>query len=251
MRLEDQLAHLGLRAPRTVAEGVLLGTGLADGYARFDSPIGDVVVTFNPEGVSAVDLADEDFPRRFLDRFARPLIPADPPRGWSALIRDAIERGTPGRLPVDFRSVTDFQHQVLSQAARIPKGQVRPYLWLAHLVGRPQAVRAVGSTMAKNPVPLIIPCHRVVRSDGRIGAYSLGGVHNKVHLLEAEGTDPDWLEELARRRVRYVGSDTTGIFCHPTCSNARRITDRHLHEFSTRSEAEQAGYRPCQACQPV
>ncbi|MFQ5523254.1 MAG: methylated-DNA--[protein]-cysteine S-methyltransferase [Acidimicrobiia bacterium] len=251
MRLEDQLTRLGVQAPETVKEGVLLGTGLADGYRPFNSPIGAVIVTFNTEGVSSVDLADEDAPRRFLDRFGRPLIPSDPPPGWETLIQNAIERGAPGRLPVDLRSVTDFQHRVLSQAARIPKGQVRPYLWLAHRVGRPHAVRAVGSTMARNPIPLIIPCHRVVRSDGRIGAYSLGGPHNKVRLLRSEGTNPEWLEDLARRGVRYVGSDTTGIFCHPTCANARHITDRHRHEFRTRSEAEQAGYRSCEVCQPV
>ncbi len=251
MRLEDQLTRLRARAPETVSSGVLLGTGLADGYTRFDSPIGEVIVTFNPEGVSSVDVADDEAPARFLERFGRPLIPAEPPRGWSTLIANAIERGTPGRLPVDLRSVTEFQRRVLTRAAAIPRGQVRPYLWLASQVDRPRAVRAVGSTMAKNPIPLIIPCHRVVRADGRIGAYSLGGPHNKMRLLRYEGIDPEWLEDLARRGVRYVGSDTTAVFCHPTCSNARRITLQHHHEFHTRGEAEEAGYRPCKVCQPV
>ncbi|HIE21341.1 MAG TPA: methylated-DNA--[protein]-cysteine S-methyltransferase [Acidimicrobiia bacterium] len=251
MRLEDQLAQLGVRPPETVSEGVLLGTGLADGYRRFDSPIGPVIVTFNPTGVSSVDLDDGAAPERFAARFGRPLIPADPPRGWIRRIERAIERGAPADLPVDLRSVTHFQREVLLQAARIPKSQVRPYVWLAHQVGRPGAVRAVGSTMARNPVPLIIPCHRVVRADGAIGAYSLGGPENKQRLLQHEGTDPEWLEALARRGVRYLGSETTHIFCHPTCANARRIADRHRRELRDRLDATQAGYRPCEVCQPV
>src|SRR5690606_11331185 len=117
-----------------------------------------------------------------------------------------IENGTPADLPLDFRSVTPFRRSVLEMTASIPRGQVRSYGWLARRVGNDGAVRAVGSTMATNPVPLIVPCHRVVRTDGSIGAYSLGGAHNKRELLSQEGTDPDWLESLARRGIRFLGS---------------------------------------------
>ena len=75
-------------------------------------------------------------------------------------------------------------------ATTIPRGQVRPYQWLAQEAGKPGAARAVGSTMANNPVPLIVPCHRVVRADGSIGQYSLGGVENKRLLLAVEGWNP-------------------------------------------------------------
>lgn len=251
MNIEERLIQLQTPAPDGITEGVMLGTGLADGYAIFDSPVGDVIVAFNLTGVSAVDVADEGAVDRFTDRFHRKIIPAEPPRGWTDRIRHAIDRGRPGTLPIDFRSVTDFQRQVLEEAARIPKGQVRPYLWLAQHVGRPNATRAVGSTLARNPVPLIVPCHRVVLSDGHIGEYSLGGPHQKKKLLEHEGVSPDRLEELARRRVRFIGSDTTHIFCHPTCSNAGRITTKHQVEFQTGSQAADAGYRPCKVCQPA
>lgn len=251
MNIEKDLARLKTAAPDGITEGVLLGTGLADGYAVFDSPIGDVVVAFNLNGISAVDVADNQALDRFTGRFHRQMIQADPPRGWADRIRMAIDRGRPGTLPIDFRSVTDFQRQVLEEAARIPRGQVRPYLWLAGHVGRPNATRAVGSTMARNPVPLIVPCHRVVRSDGHIGEYSLGGPHQKRKLLEHEGVSPDRLEELARRRVRFIGSDTTHIFCHPTCSNARRIAATHRVEFRTGGQAAEAGYRSCKVCQPA
>ena len=139
---------------------------------------------------------------------------------------------------------------MLEITAEIPTGEVRPYSWLAKEVGNPGAVRAVGSTMARNPVPLIIPCHRVVRTDGQIGAYSLGGVHNKRVLLDSEGTRPDDLEQLASRGIRLWGSDTTRVYCNPTCRHARRITSAHRVEFRGRAEAENAGYRPCEVCRP-
>ncbi|MBT8197237.1 MAG: methylated-DNA--[protein]-cysteine S-methyltransferase [Acidimicrobiia bacterium] len=250
MSIENELAGLATPAPASVEDGALLGTGLVDGYRVFESPVGDVVVAFNPAGVSAVDLAEDAAMGRFEARFGRRLLEADPPRGWDSKIGRAIERGTPGDLAVDFRSVTQFQRSVLDVTAGIPRGEVRPYGWLAKEIGNPGAVRAVGSTMAKNPVPLIIPCHRVVRTDGHIGAYSLGGPHNKTALLDAEGTHPDDIEDLARRHVRYWASDTTGIYCYPTCRNARRITDRHRVELHSEDEADEGGFRPCKVCRP-
>ncbi|MBT8212865.1 MAG: methylated-DNA--[protein]-cysteine S-methyltransferase [Acidimicrobiia bacterium] len=250
MSIERELESLAVTAPVTVEEGTLLGTGVADGYAVFDSPVGEVIVAFNPTGVSAVDVAEDAAFERFGDRFGRRLLEARPPRGWDTKINRAIDKGTPGSLAVDFRSVTDFQHEVLDVAARIPRGEVRPYGWLAKEIGNPGAVRAVGSTMAKNPVPLIIPCHRVVRTDGHIGAYSLGGPHNKTLLLDVEGTHPDDIEDLARRHVRFYATDTTGIYCYPTCRNARRVTDRHRIELHSVDEAEAGGFRPCKVCRP-
>ena len=113
---------------------------------------------------------------------------------------------------------------MLLKALQIPRGEVRPYGWIASEIGHPAAVRAVGTALGHNPVPLLIPCHRVVRSDGHIGQYSLGGPENKRTLLEWEGADPDELERLAKAGIRYFGSDTTHIVCHPTCHHARRVT---------------------------
>ena len=118
-------------------------------------------------------------------------------------------------------------------------------------IGHPAAVRAVGTALGHNPVPLLIPCHRVVRSDGHIGQYSLGGPENKRTLLEWEGADPDELERLAKAGIRYIGSDTTHIVCHPTCHHARRVTDRHRITFRSMDEAARSGYRPCKICRPV
>lgn len=187
MNLKKELGRLVVAAPPGVGDGVALGAGLSDGFSVFESPLGPVVVAFNPLGVSAVDLFIEGFRERFEQRFRRELLEARPPRGWNDLIRRALGEGTPGSLPVDFRSVTPFQKLVLEETAAIPRGQTRSYGWLADRTGRPRAARAVGQTMARNPVPLVIPCHRVVRSDGRIGNYGLGGSDRKRVLLRAEG----------------------------------------------------------------
>ncbi len=95
-----------------------------------------------------------------------------------------------------------------------------------------------------------MPCHRVVRTDGTIGQYSLGGSVNKRTILRAEGLDPDGLEGLARSGIRFIGSDTTHIVCLPTCHNAKRITGSHRVPFRSMARAVDAGYRTCRACRP-
>jgi len=248
--IESKLGNLVGRLPVGMTEGIALGAGLADGYDIYESTIGDVAVTFNPQGVSSVDIADEAFATRFVDRFGRELIRAEAPSAWGRLIPAAIEAGTPGKLPVDLRSVTAFQADVLARTATIPKGEVRPYAWLAHEVNRPGAVRTAGSAVARNPIPLIIPCHRVVRADGHIGNYSLGGPGNKHDLLEHEGAHPDWLEGLDSRHVRLQGNTSTRIYCHPTCQAIRRSKAENVVDFRSLDQAERSGFRACELCRP-
>lgn len=248
--IATQLESLTVRAPRLLVRAVEVGTGLVDGYSRYGSALGDVIVTFNPTGVTSVDLDEGDPEGRFESRFGRRATPALPPRQWQAAIGRALEQGRPGSLPLDFGKLSEFQQTILRIATTIPRGQVRPYSWLAVQAGKPGAARAVGSTMARNPVPLIVPCHRVVRSDGRIGNYSLGGPDNKWSLLTWEGAEPGRLEDLASRGFRFVGSDSTGVFCHPSCAQARRISPAHLQRFRSIESAASAGFRPCARCRP-
>ncbi|MGB7860112.1 MAG: methylated-DNA--[protein]-cysteine S-methyltransferase [Acidimicrobiia bacterium] len=250
MSIEKQLSGLAGDLPEGLTEGVALGTGIADGFDIYESAIGEVVVTFNPDGVSSLDIADEGFQSRFNDRFGRRLIRAEAPRVWKSHIPTAIEAGRPGPLPLDLTSVTSFQAEVLARTATIPRGEVRPYAWLAKEAHRPKAVRAAGSAVAQNPIPLIIPCHRVVRSDGHIGNYSLGGPGNKHDLLEHEGTNPHRLEELAAHHIRVQGNVSTGIYCHPTCRAIRRSKVENVIDFRSFDAAEDSGYRPCQICHP-
>jgi O-6-methylguanine DNA methyltransferase len=154
-------------------------------------------------------------------------------------------------LPIDLDMLTEFERAVLRKTMEIPWGEVRPYAWVAREIGRPRAVRAVGSALASNPVPFVIPCHRVVRADGRIGEYGAGGPRAKRAVLAAEGVDAAELERLADHGVRYLGSDTTRIFCFPTCRHARRVTTHHEVRFRSGDDAAAAGYRPCKVCRPL
>jgi methylated-DNA-[protein]-cysteine S-methyltransferase len=87
---------------------------------------------------------------------------------------------------IDWRGYTDFRKQVLQITATIPYGVVQSYKWLATAAGRPAASRAVGGAMGSNRLPLIVPCHRVIRSDGNLGGFS-SGLAMKVKLLQLEG----------------------------------------------------------------
>jgi methylated-DNA-[protein]-cysteine S-methyltransferase len=101
---------------------------------------------------------------------------------------------------IDLSRLTLFQRRVLRKVQTIPAGVVRSYRWVAQAIGTPRAARAVGSALAKNPVPLLIPCHRVIRSDGRLGEYSAGGPSVKAKLLALEGMDLKSLTHPRNRR---------------------------------------------------
>jgi O-6-methylguanine DNA methyltransferase len=250
----DQLAALRATAPARVTERVLVETGFADRYAETGSPLGPIFVAWNGRGVSWLGTADEaaSFEATVAAHTGRPInrAAALPPRLARALARRlAGDRRV--RIDLDLRGATSFEVSVWRKALEIPRGEVRPYGWVAAEIGRPRAVRAVGTALAHNPIPLVVPCHRVVRSDGTIGQYSLGGQENKRRILAAEGLDTGRLEAEAASGVRFIGSDTTHIVCHPTCRDARRVTDRHRITFPSLAAAAAAGYRPCHHCRPV
>jgi O-6-methylguanine DNA methyltransferase len=252
--LETAMADLLTTAPPSLAEGVLLEVGLIDRYARFEAPIGSLVVAWNGLGVSTVEAAPDDatFEASHLARTGRRAVPAgELPKALGRAIARRLGGDRRVRIDLDLRGHTDFERDVWQKALEIPRGEVRPYGWIAAEIGRPKAVRAVGTALGHNPVPLIVPCHRVVRTDGSIGQYSLGGPANKRTILAAEGLDPDSLESAARSGLRYLGSDTTRVVCLPTCHNAKRITPSHRVPFRSLQAAAAAGYRPCRACRPA
>jgi O-6-methylguanine DNA methyltransferase len=252
--IEAALDELGIDAPDGLAERTLVAVGLADAYAPIDTVIGPIWVAFNGRGVSTVESAESGaaFEARVQTTRGRTAhrLAALPPR-----LASAIQRRLAGdrrvQIPLDLRGHSAFETDVWMKALEIPRGEVRPYGWIATEIGRPKAVRAVGSALGHNPVPLIVPCHRVVRSDGMLGQYSLGGPANKRTLLAWEGLDPDGMEDLARSGVRYVGSDTTRIYCLPTCHHAQRISARHRVLFRSAAAGTSAGYRACRVCRPA
>jgi O-6-methylguanine DNA methyltransferase len=259
--LEKDLRDLGrVRAPERFAERVLLAVGVVpggvDAYAPLETTVGALFVAWNAGAVSAVRRAgekggDDDFESWFAHRIGRRAVrAAQVPERLVAQVEDAIA-GRSRRLRFDLGRLSPFEQEVLRKTLEIPRGEVRPYAWVAREIGRPRAVRAVGTALGHNPIPVLIPCHRVVRSDGALGEYSMGGPEVKRAILSQEGVDADWLEALGARGTRFVGSRTTHVFCLPTCRHAQRIQEPNRVALRDESEARQAGFRPCTRCRPV
>jgi O-6-methylguanine DNA methyltransferase len=246
------LKRLGdVKAPAGFAERVLARAGVSDSYALFETVLGPVYVAWNRLGVSAamrVETAAE-FEAWFRKEIARELHRVDPPAELAAKIEDQLA-GT-RRLRFDLRELTPFSQAVLLKTLQIPRGQVRPYGWVAREIGHPAAVRAVGTALANNPIPYFIPCHRVIRSDGVIGNYGGGGPEAKKSILSLEGVRLKRLQELARSGIRYEGVRSTRIFCFPTCYHGRHAREENFVYFHDEAEARAAGYRPCKDCRPA
>jgi O-6-methylguanine DNA methyltransferase len=252
--LLQQLRSLGdVVAPATMLPVVLEQIGLVESYATLETLIGPAFVAYNDHGVSALMRAPSaaDFERQFRQRYGRSLRRvAELPTWLRRLLQQPLSGAKRSAPRFDLRRLSEFERAVLLKVRQIPRGEVRPYAWVAREIGAPKAVRAVGSALGRNPLPLLIPCHRVVRNDGNAGEYIFGREAKRT-LLAAEGVDVDEMEELTRSGTRYYGSDTTQVYCFPTCRNARRITARHRVPFGSTKAAAAAGYRPCLVCRPA
>jgi AraC family transcriptional regulator of adaptative response/methylated-DNA-[protein]-cysteine methyltransferase len=179
---KDSKVKLGM-TPADYKSG---GSGTVVMYATGDSSLGRLLVAETDDGICSVDLGEDDaglvaalrkeFPRAELVRSA----------GAGRRLRgvNAHLRGQEVKLPLDIRG-TDFQLKVWTALQQIPLGSTRTYSDVAEMIGEPSAVRAVANACGSNPVPLIIPCHRVIRKDGSLGGYGLG-VHRKKALLARE-----------------------------------------------------------------
>ncbi len=141
-------------------------------------------------------------------------------------------------VPVDLSGAPEFQKKVLAAARRIPFGEVRPYAWVARSIGHPRAVRAVGTALGRNPVPFIVPCHRVLQSGGGLGGY-LFGTDTKSRLLALERTTPV-----------YEGCSSTHIVCRVGCIHGRHMRPDNRVVFASVEDARSIGYRPCKVCKP-
>jgi O-6-methylguanine DNA methyltransferase len=223
-------------------------------YTILETPVGPLYVAYSPTGVCYATS------RRNAAAFeaeceaevgARPVRDPRPPAALARRIRDHLEGRRRFDGPFDLAGLTGFQQEVLAKLCEIPRGEVRPYGWVAREIGAPDAVRAVGSACARNPVAFLIPCHRVVRTDGRIGNYSAGGPAMKRRILAHEGADVARLAALAGRGIRFRGSRSTKLFCLPTCHAMRHRPLEDAVFFGSPAEARARGYRPCQRCRPA
>ena len=159
--------------------------GLLDvAYATTDTPVGDVLVATTPRGVVRIA-----YPRERPDDVLAELVRDVSPRVMeSPRELDEYFEGRRRRfdLPVDWRLSHGFRRQALEALPRIPYGGTITYSELAQRAGSPRAHRAAGSACGSNPIPIVVPCHRVVRTGGELGGYG-GGIEVKQFLLELEG----------------------------------------------------------------
>jgi O-6-methylguanine DNA methyltransferase len=222
--------------------------------AVIDSSIGRLLAAQSPRGLAALHFMDSDdgtgLPAAIRRRFD--LIEDD---ALAAEIGSEIERlmqGDTGAISarqVDLSLVeSDFQRRALARLRRVPAGSVISYQGLAAAIGEPSAQRAIGNTVASNPVPIYVPCHRVIRSDGSLGNYG-GGPERKLKLLRAEGFGVDSQRRVAPGAV--YGHWASRIFCRPSCSAVRRAQRRQWLIFADPERARQYGMRACKLCHPA
>ena len=224
-------------------------------YAELATPVGAMGVATGERGIVRILLPNE-LGREKLAGFD--VLP-DEGRNREALRQlgeyFAGERTT-FDLGLDPRG-TPFQRSVWREVSAIPYGQTTTYGELARRLGEPNAHRAVGAANGDNPLPIVVPCHRVVGSNGHLTGYA-GGVDMKAFLLGLEGVLPRagedpmaWAERRsAAQPGLLIGPRATHVFCRPTCRYSRRL--RHVPRlFDSSAEAIAQGYRACRVCQPV
>lgn len=184
---ETDLERIGTAlAERAAVEGLI-----EVAYAEIDSPVGSLLVAGTDTGLVRIGWESSD-----RDRILSQLAAAVGPRVLEAPARlDGVRRELDeyfeGRrrefdLELDWRLTSGFTRAVLTETARIPFGATRTYGEVAAAAGSPRAFRAAGTALGANPIPIVVPCHRVLRSGGALGGYG-GGLEVKRALLEIEG----------------------------------------------------------------
>ena len=156
-----------------------------------DTPLGPLWIAVGAHGLLAIEYeSSEDSLRAYLQKLGgQPLRSAAQVAAAAEQVRLYLLGETQAvDLPIDLSHLTPFQQRVLQETRRVPRGQVRTYMQIATRLGQPKAVRAVGQALRRNPIPIVVPCHRVVASDGTLGGYG-GKMRDarKLSLLKLEG----------------------------------------------------------------
>jgi methylated-DNA-[protein]-cysteine S-methyltransferase len=187
--LRESIQEVDAPPARSIAERAE-AEGLLDvAYASVDSPLGPLVVAATPKGLVRVSYGEE---RQVLDDLAARLSPRvlESPARLDAVRRELDEYFDGKRqafdLPLDWSLTRGFSGRVLRATARIGFGEISTYAEVAGRAGSPRAVRAAGNALGSNPLPVVVPCHRVLRTGGALGGYT-GGLERKQFLLGLEG----------------------------------------------------------------
>ncbi len=155
-----------------------------------ETPVGTLFVGFKDRRIAYIGIDtgnDPDLVREQIEhRLRRPVVGGEAPPWLQSTLDEFFRTWHVDESHVDLSDLTDFEQAALRAAAQIPPGEVRSYAWVATRIGKPRAARAVGRAMARNPLPLLFPCHRVVNAAGDLHNYGYG-LEMKARLLRMEG----------------------------------------------------------------
>jgi methylated-DNA-[protein]-cysteine S-methyltransferase len=227
-------------------------------YRVFDSPLGPILLAHSEQGVILLEYLHGrgDLGGSRLARI-RGVETVEAGGEAEELYRDfrAYVEGRAQRLPwsLDLRLArSPFQRKVLEHTAQIPYGAVVSYKRLASDLGQPRAVRAVAQALRWNPVPIAIPCHRVVGASGLLTGYAGGETTRKRQLLSTEGVPlvPAHEDFAIARGAMYVLAPGDSEYCLPSCASPETLHSGMVTYFGSRNRAEAVGLQPCTTCRP-
>lgn len=226
-------------------------------YAVFSTPLGRLLIAATEQGIAIVEyVGRRDGSDSWLLRQRQVELEADAPsleRFHGELMDYLARRRTKLEWPLDFRFArSDFQRQVLRAAADVPYGAVSSYAGIACDIGRPSAVRAVAGALRRNPVPIVVPCHRIVGSSGALVGYSGSRIDLKERLLGVEGVSVGHRHRDAEieRSKMYAWYRRDRAYCLPTCGAISKQPIGAVTLFASAHEADSLGLAPCRDCRP-
>ncbi|MBI3109237.1 MAG: methylated-DNA--[protein]-cysteine S-methyltransferase [Candidatus Rokubacteria bacterium] len=225
-------------------------------FGVFSSPLGPILLARSELGVSMVTYLGRASAASRLAALSG-VEAVEDARETEPLHRDLMDylEGRRTRLdwPLDLRLArSEFQRRVLQVTAALPYGAVASYGGIARQIGAPTATRAVAQALRWNPVPIAIPCHRVIGSSGDLTGYAGNKVALKERLLALEGVRLRVGRGAHRvdRRTMYVRQWGDGEYCLPTCGSLHLKFLAELELFASRERAESTGLAPCTSCRP-
>ncbi|HKQ66832.1 MAG TPA: methylated-DNA--[protein]-cysteine S-methyltransferase [Methylomirabilota bacterium] len=228
-------------------------------YRVFPSPLGRILIARSEHGVSLVEYLDSrnDLSTSRLRRLPGVELQEDGAE-IEALYRELMEylRGDRKRLewPLDLRMArSDFHRAVLRATAAIPYGAVTSYAGIAAEIGRPSATRAVAQALRWNPLPIVVPCHRIIGTSGALTGYSGDKVGLKRELLAVEGIQAVGGRSdsrIARETLYHYERNDAHEYCLPTCGDIARRPIGPITLLTSRELAGSMGLVPCSACRP-
>jgi len=224
-------------------------------YGIFSSPLGKILIARSELGIALVEyLNSEKAAASYLAQLAGGEVREDK-AGVEMVYHELLEyldrRRTRLDWPLDLRwAGSDFQRRVLAATAELPYGAVTSYAGIARRIGTPSAVRAVAQALRRNPVPIVIPCHRVIGNGGDLVGYAGNRISLKRTLLSLEGVPVAARGRRIERNHMYARAGADTEYCVPTCGSLSRQSLAGLTLFGSRGRAESLGLTPCASCRP-